>query len=192
MSSKLKKNQANQQNKKEQDMMFEIVCGIVAFVGCLLCILLPLYLEDGYYHVGSSKYNIYSMVVWIGFALITVFGIVYAISYDWKKKIIVSATDICVLFFIPLAFMAAIIGGNFNECLQGYEGWSMGIIALLSFALLYYFFSRFGEFYKVILVVLICTTFLVMGIGVLHRLLIDPIGVYTDIDDVYKNQSHLY
>lgn len=194
MSSKLIKESDIQKKKKAENQNSEVVLQILTvvltIVGCALCLLLPLYLQEGYYHVGESKFNIYKYICIIGYVPVLILWVLYLLLQKEKRsfKELFSVTDWCVLAFILLSFVAALAGGNFSACVWGYNGWYMGIISMISFALLYFSFSRFGRFYQVVLAFLFFTCFIVFGIGVLHRLMIDPIGTYEGIEDTYKNQ----
>lgn len=187
MSNKLKTNQKKQEDSGER-IMANIIEYALAVVGAALCILLPLYLKDGYHSVGTAKYQIYQVIMRAGFAILLVLTIAWLFSKKEFQKAKLSSADLCMLAFLILCFVAAIAGGNFQECIEGYSGWNMGLLAMASFGLLYFYFSRFGRYYQTVFGCLLATTFIVFVIGILHRLLIDPIGVYADIADTYKNQ----
>lgn len=187
MSNKLKTNKKKQGDYGEQ-IAANLVEYVLAVVGVALCVLLPLYLKDGYHSVGTVKYNLYQWIMRAGFGVLFVLTVVWLFTKrEFRKEKLIS-TDWCFLAFLILCFVAAVAGGNFKECLLGYNGWNMGLLAMISFGLLYFYFSRFGKYYKTVLISLCAAAFVVFGIGVLHRLLIDPIGVYTDLADTYKNQ----
>jgi hypothetical protein len=191
MSNRLVK-QTDISTKRENtgaDIARGIIEYILAIVGIALCVLVPLYLKNGYQNVGDAKYELYKWIMIIGGISLLLFTIVYwMLQSGVVEENKMTDTDWCVIAFLALAFLAALAGGNFSACMQGYNGWYMGMTALFSFALLYYFFSRFGKYYKVVLISLCATAMIAFTIGILHRLLIDPIGTYTGIDDKYKNQ----
>ena len=187
MSNKLKKKNVQKENYGEQ-IAGNIIEYVLAVVGMALCIVVPLYLKDGYHNVGSVKFSVYRWIMISGFAILFILTIVWLFAKEDFQKAKKSDTDYCVLAFLVLSFVAAVAGGNFRECISGYDGWNMGLLAMLSFGLLYFYFSRFGKYYRAVLTGLCAAAFIVFVIGILHRLLIDPIGVYKDLDDVYKNQ----
>lgn len=192
MSNKLKVNKRKKEDYGEQ-IIADIIEYILAVVGITLCILVPLYLKDGYHSVGTTKYSVYQWIMVAGFSILFIMTLVWLFVKDELKKTKPESTDYCVLAFLILSFIAAIVGGNFKECVAGYEGWSMGLLALLSFGLIYFYFSRFGKYYRAVLSCLCIVAMITFVIGILHRLMIDPIGVYglgtpDELADIYKNQ----
>ncbi len=176
---------------------YEILTAVIEFaiavIGVGFCLFVPLYLKDGYHSVGTAKYDAYRYIVLWGF------GVVILITLVWlffAKEIEISALtdmDWCVIAFLGFSLIAALVGGNFKECVRGYSGWDMGLLSMLSFALIYFYYSRFGKGNKVVLTVLCFSAFIAFYVGILHRLLIDPIGVYglgaaDELADTYKNQ----
>lgn len=189
MSNKLVKKTANQ---KAENTGADVAKGIIEYtlgvIGIALCVLVPLYLKDGYHSVGTVKYELYQWIMLVGFISLAVLTLIYWMMQNGVGKWEATHTDWCVLAFLVLALIAAVAGGNFKDCVQGYNGWNMGLVALFSFGLLYFYFSRFGKYYPMVLVCLCGAAMIAFTIGILHRLLIDPIGTYDGIDDVYKNQ----
>lgn len=191
MSNKLASK--SKQNKKKQNMdgastaklLLEYV---LAVLGIALSVLIPLYLKDSYYSVGEVKFALYQGIMLIGAALLLILAVIYWTLKDDKIKEQASVTDWCLVAFLIFSIIAAICGGNFEACMRGYRGWYMGILSLFSFGLLYYFFSRFGRYYKGVLVCLCLVSAITYVFGILHRLMIDIIGTYDGIADTYKNQ----
>lgn len=195
MSNKLATSNQRKQKKQldTQEIFKSIIEYILAVIGIGISILVPLYLQDGYHEVGTCKYAVYQVIVVVGFILAILATIVYWLKMPAETETDISKTDISFVAFILLAFVAALAGGNFSRCVSGYNGWNMGLIALFTFGLLYYYFSRFGRYYKAVLVCLFGATFIAMFLGVMHRMMIDLIGTYglgtvNEIADNYKNQ----
>lgn len=192
MSNKLKSNKKKREDYEEQ-IVVSLIEYTLAIVGIVLCIMVPLYLKDGYHSVGEVKYQVYQWIMTVGFAVLFILTFVWLFVKKKFEKAELGDTDICVLAFLLLSFIAAIVGGNFKECVSGYSGWNMGLLALLSFGLIYFYFSRFGRYEKAVLMSLCATAMIVFVIGILHRLMIDPIGTYglgsvEELADTYKNQ----
>lgn len=99
-----------------------------------------------------------------------------------------SVTDIFVLAYLVLTGISVISGGFYEDALWGSFGWNMGFASQLSFVMLYLFLSRFGKYWRVILAALGMAAAVVFCIGILHRLMIDPIGFYNGLTDVQKAQ----
>lgn len=190
MSNKLVKKDSGKKISAGAEAARGIIEYVLAIVGIAVCVLVPLYLKEGYHNVGTVKYELYQWIMIVGFISLAMLMLVYCMLLDGIRidRSRLFDTDCCVVLFLALAFVAAVGGGNFKECITGYNGWYMGLMALVSFGLLYYFFSVFGKYYRAVLACLLATAMAAFVIGILHRLLIDPIGTYRDIEDTYKNQ----
>ncbi len=191
MSNKLT-SKAKSQKKKRDDSGIEIAKSVIeyilAVVGIVLCSFIPLYLKNGYYGVGNVKYELYKGIMIVAMIALIFMSVVYWMVQSGFGKDTVGDTDRCMVIFMVLSFISAVVGGNFAACITGYNGWYMGVFSLLTFVLLYYYFSRFGRYYKIVLICLCVISVITYIIGILHRLMIDVIGTYEGIADKYKNQ----
>lgn len=194
MSNKLARDNSK---KIKQSPAAEVAINMLEYVICVLGIaiglLVPLYLKNGYHGVGDCKFELYKWILILGAGCAGFALIVTLLLSDFKISIAWNRTDLFVGLFLVFAFFSAVAGGNFSDCMRGYSGWYMGFLSLLSFAFLYVIFSKYGKYYKAVLAVILCTALLTYIIGILHRLMIDPIGVYglntaEEIADSYKNQ----
>lgn len=194
MSNKLiKKSGIEEKKTNGYDIFAAIIAFTIAVIGIAFCLFVPLYLKDGYHSVGTVKYEIYRYIVLWGFGIVVLITLVWLLSPVKIKIPRITDTDGCVLAFLVFSLIAALVGGNFRDCIWGYNGWDMGLLSMLSFGLIYFYYSRFGKGNKAVLAVLCFSAFIAFGLGILHRLLIDPIGVYSlgqvdELADTYKNQ----
>lgn len=177
----------------------------VMALGIALCVLVPLYLKDGYHGVGDCKYELYKWIMIIGTIAVAFMSIIYFCQgglfphKDTKTPTIQNVrnaknhiekqteekdsnrlhpTDLFVFAFLFFALLSALVGGNFSACVTGYDGWYMGILSLFSFAFLYFIFAKAGRYYKAVFCALLATSFITYTIGILHRMMIDVIGTY--------------
>lgn len=196
MSNKIKSSKAKKGKVKGKDLQNEAFKEIleycVAAFTMILCVFVPLYLYNGYSNVGESKFAAYKWIAGVGLVLLSLLGIAYWVGRGRKFDDKYSSTDICCGSFLILCLVSAIAGGNFSDCVWGYPGWYMGIIAQLTFVLIYFFISRFGRFDKAVLYVFVAVTSIVFLIGILHKLMIDPIDTYWigteyELTDYQKN-----
>lgn len=194
MSNKLIKESGGPQKKSSS---YEVFTAIIEFtlavIGVAFCLLVPLYLKDGYHSVGTVKYDMYRYIVLWGLGVVILITLGWLMSLKELKVPKLNDTDWCVVAFLVLSVIAAFAGGNFEDCVWGYNGWDMGLLSMLSFGLIYFYYSRFGKGNKVVLTVLFFSAFIAFCLGILHRLMIDPIGVYSlgkvdELADTYKNQ----
>lgn len=181
--------------KKEQEksagaeIIGRIMEYLLATVIIAVCIGVPLYAKNGYHQIGNAKFTAYKSVMIPGFTVLLVMTMIY--FFFWvkeKKKWQVSVTDMLVVAYLVLAVISVASGGFYEDALWGCSGWNMGLMSQLSFVLLYLFLSRFGRYYRLLAVVLCSVAAVVFFIGILHRMMIDPIGFYDGLADYQKAQ----
>lgn len=161
----------------------------VAILAAALCIIVPLYAKDGYNQIGNAKFEIYRGIMIAGCPVILVAAAAYGVfEVRAHRKMRISITDGCVIAYLIMTCVSVLSGGYYQDALWGYYGWNMGLISQVSFVLLYLFLSRFGKYYRMILTVLCSTSCIVYAIGILHRLLIDPVGFYDGLKYSQKAQ----
>lgn len=154
---------------------------VLAVTLAAMCLVVAFYAQDGYHQIGNAKFEVYKATMLAGFFLFLALGAVYLVFSLWEKrtwKVKLSVTDGCVLAYLLFATISVFSGGFFENALWGSYGWNMGWMSQLSFALIYLALSRFGEHYRAVLAVFCGSAFCVFALGVLHRMLIDPIGFY--------------
>lgn len=162
---------------------------LIAAMAVVLCIAVAFYAKNGYYQIGNAKFTAYRNVMMVGCAAMFVVVIPYIFFFlKEHRKLKISVTDGCVLTYLILVGASVISGGFYQDALWGYSGWNMGFMSQLSFVLLYLLVSRFGKYYRLIIASLLAAACVVYGIGILHRLLIDPIGFYTGLTGLQKAQ----
>lgn len=181
------------EKKKEKNRFAEIIAGVMEYIVAMVLVVMvfavAFYAKEGYYQIGSAKFDAYRRVMLPGMALLLVMELVYLIGgIRGKAGEGRSVTDWFVLAYLALTVVSALCGGCREDALWGSRGWNMGMMAQLSFVLLYFFVSRFGRWYRSIVAALGAASFVVFGIGILHRMLIDPIGYYEGLTYEQKAQ----
>ncbi len=189
--AKLKKNQKPQNPGKETMTLF------LQYSVVLLCVLivtiLPLAMKDGFYKIGEFKFQVYRVLMIGGMVFIVPELILYAIftRKEFKLKECIkslSVTDWFVIAYMILTLISFFANPKYmKDNFWGYPGWYMGLFSQFTFVFLYFIVSRFGDYYKIILAFLAGTSFITYVLGILNRLLIDPLGVYEGIDPKYYN-----
>ncbi|MBQ1171890.1 MAG: O-antigen ligase family protein [Lachnospiraceae bacterium] len=210
MSNKLAGNKKdNKKAKMKENAGLVIARNVLEYtvmaLGIALCVLVPLYLKNGYHGVGDCKYELYKWIIITGTIAVAFMSIIYfcqggfvtvkdtnipktqnrnnaknefEIQTDKPDSNKLQPTDLFVFAFLFFALLSALVGGNFSACIVGYDGWYMGILSLFSFALLYFMFAKAGRYYKAVVCALLATSFITYIIGILHRMMIDVIGTY--------------
>ena len=162
---------------------------LLAVVCIILCAGVAFYAQNGFHQIGNAKFTAYRNIMMTGCTLLLVMTVPYIFFFLREhSKPQISITDGCVLVYLILCGISVISGGFYQDALWGYPGWNMGFLSQLSFVLLYLFVSRFGKYYRLILAVLCVSASIVYALGILHRLMIDPIGFYEGLTDWQKTQ----
>ena len=200
MSNKLNNKVTKKRARKKADTLHtevikEIIEYLLAAAMLTLCVVVPLYAKDGYHKIGNAKFEAYRRIMIGSFSVLLLLAAVYLISrmitcrpHKESKRIRISVTDILVIAYLVLTGISVISGGFYEDALWGSAGWNMGFMSQLSFVLLYLFLSRFGKYYRIVFGVLCIVAAAVFCIGILHRLLIDPIGFYDGLTNEQKAQ----
>ncbi len=152
---------------------------LFAAVAAAMCAAVAFYVRDGYHQIGSAKFAVYRAVMVPGGALLLAAAAACLISrLGERRRLQFAAADCCVLAYLIFTDISVAAGGFFGDALWGYDGWNMGLMAQLSFILLYLCASRFGRYYRQLLALLCVVASAVYALGILNRLLIDPLGYY--------------
>lgn len=201
-------------NKKKQSTSITaveastfIVRVLVSAYTILLFVLLPLCYRDNYYDIGDFKYELFSKLTLGLFALLVPALFFYFISnistHTWKGTTVkqffssLSLLDRFVLLYL-LACLISFALSDYNTwqffgkdasnpAWFGYSGWFMGLKSQLMLMALYFLVSRFfmkGWKFD-LLVCILGASSLVFLLGILHRFLVDPLGLYEGIDASY-------
>lgn len=156
---------------------------VLAATMTAMCLAVAFYAKDGYHQIGNAKFEAYRIVMVIGFSLFLMMGVCYFVNFLWRKNPWrLSVTDYFAFAYLLFSTTAVFAGGFYEDALWGSFGWNMGWMSQLSFVLIYFAVSRFGRYYRVILGGFCGSAFVVFLIGILHRLLIDPIGFYEGLE----------
>lgn len=195
--AKLAKKKQRKENtgKVITNSFLEYVCAFWAIV--LVCAV-PIYMKEGYYQIGTAKYNAFAHIVVFGMPVLLLLALIYIICSVKETGITMqgiknlqksmSVTDWFVLGYIVSVLLSFAACGQWKEAFWGYNGWFMGLFSQLAFVLIYFLCSRFLKDSPLVLIVLCVVSSYVFILGIQHRLLIDPIGVYESLSDYYKTQ----
>lgn len=195
MSSRvIKSDQKNNRVRNSGTQITEqIIEYLLTIVLLVLCVAVSFYAKDGYHGIGNAKFAAYRAVMLRGGILLLAALAPYLVfRFTERRRPWLSVTDGFVLAYLIFSGISVVSGGfwhdNLPDILRGYKGWNMGLFSQISFAALYLMLSRFGRYYRLILTVLCTAAGVVYGIGILHRLLIDPIGFYDGLSYAQKAQ----
>lgn len=152
---------------------------VLAATMIAMCAAVAFYAKDGYHQIGNAKFDAYKTVMLLGFTPFLLLGTCYLVMVVLqKKRWKLSVTDCFAFAYLLFSTISIVSGGFYKDALWGSFGWNMGWMSQFSFVLIYFALSRFGRYYRVILGAFCGSAFVVFLIGILHRLMIDPIGFY--------------
>ena len=169
----------------------EIMEYLVGFMCAAMFLLIPLYMKNKYFGIGACKYDVYKRIMFACMPLLLGSGVwyLYCIRGEIRKgwlKTRLSIVDKTVIGYLLCVVISFFLSDYKTKAVWGQDGWYMGLISQISFVLLYFFVSRFCKYGRELLVLLCCVSAIVYILGILNRFLIDPLGVYTNIDAKYQ------
>jgi len=175
------------------------------YVFFILCIY-PLYYHDNYSDMGVSKYAFFSRVSAGLLGIVTIAVIGLAVSWisgvirAGKKpadelKSILRSLSVCDLFVIAYAVLCVLSyllsafhavparsdGVLYDLAMDGYSGWSMGLISQLLFVVIYFYVSRHWNWSPFTLIAAAVAAAIAYQIGILQRFGFNPLGMYDNL-----------
>ena len=155
----------------------------------LLAAGLPLYMRNHYFDIGEAKWEFYQAFSY-GFPLsrfwvpgiLIILGILFAFLPEKEKKDnAFSVPD----RFLMLYMLAVLISEMFSldpfSSISGYDGWHMGLLAQFSFAMIYFFVSRFWKPNPCIFRIAESVSFLVFFQVIINRFWLYPFNTAGDV-----------
>lgn len=181
--------------------------------GCWLFLMLtvfPLYFGDKYHEIGGYKYSFFSgtsSMILVPAAVLAVLVLVWNLGKSRLRglKGEFSVVDAGVLLYMAASAVSFVLSDFPAEAWEGVGGWNMGLRTQLLMGVSYFLISRLFPWKKKEASekegcnyplktgkgggLIFCGFFLGSGItfllGILHRFLIDPLGMYKGIDSSY-------
>lgn len=187
----------------------------IATVLYLLSVLvvLPLYYGKGYDQIGYEKVWLYQEICKVAFGtVLPVFFIALIqesiplfkalILKERRLHATISHLDLWVLGYGTSVILSFFFSNYKSSVLWGYEGWGLGAVPLFMMVLSYFLVSRFlfpeekgvwTGVHKGVMIAIGIATFLVYGMGILNRFMIDPLGIQKELyrsDIVYWEKGN--
>lgn len=136
----------------------------------MLCSILPLYMEQGYYRLGEAKGTMYMLLSGV-FVLIASFLVGIKRNKNEIWELLLGA-----LFFANVVTL--IFSSDIKTAFLGLEGWRIGFLTTLIMALECYYLSKGLYIDEYVIAAIFVTPFLIFVIGILGRFGIYPIEIY--------------
>lgn len=171
-----------------EDIINTLLDIVVSLYIILILLVLPLYFQDGFNHIGSDKSYFFRQVSFklgiIAYALLAIYILIRLIAGVIQKTVkkMIQSVRLSVTDMFVLIYGAGVIASYFcseyrDEALLGAEKWYMGTLPQLAFVSVYFFISRYWKIHKWILAAVLPVTFAVFVLGVLNRFGIYPIDM---------------
>ena len=122
--------------------------GILAVYFFIMAVVYPLYAPGGYARIGEVKYFFFRNVTLVMLAAaggVIVPAALVRRDREWivKQYRRMSVTDWLVYGYCLTVMLSYLCSDYKEDALWGVQGWYMGVMSQLMFALLYFFFSRY-------------------------------------------------
>ncbi|MCD8069641.1 MAG: O-antigen ligase family protein, partial [Lachnospiraceae bacterium] len=156
----------------------------------LLLAVLPLYMQDGLISIGSAKYYFFRDRTLLFVVLISVCSAFCFKAYK-ADQLKWSVLDIAVLSFAAASVLSFLCSNDKQTALWGFDGWYMGLISQLLFVWIYFAVSRWYDGEEYIWMIAEIAAGVVFLLGVLNRLNMDPLGIYSGMGYWDWNHHHL-
>lgn len=185
-------------NRRE---FLSILCGI--YMTFILAIL-PLYTGGSYYKIGDNKYFMFRnvslfclglwLVIEIACGLAGLFGNMRRKNPPgmWKSRLrSLSTVDYFMLAYASVNILSVCFSRYKDTAVFGYDEWYMGALSQLIFAGIYFFVSRRydGKAYPIYMGE--AALFIVVMLGFMNRLGIDPLDMYVVYSENDWEYSHM-
>lgn len=158
----------------------------------LMMAIYPLYYKNKYYDMCDAKWGFYKNVSAVFAAVAAIVLIWYTGCFVAEKKLKsllsdayknVAVTDLFAVAYLIICCISTLITPYRKNVIWGCDGWYMGLVAQVSFVLVYFFVSRFWRWDTVNLCIFLMTAFAVFFLGVIMRFGVDPLEMYVGLDE---------
>lgn len=168
---------------------------------------LPLYIGEGYWNMGNTKYMLFRNVSFLCLGLWLAAGMAGRIWQALRRLCMgrdgkrdaggggmapgFGAMDLAVAAYAIIVVVSAAASDYGKLAWAGYEGWFMGAVSQLLLAGTYFFISRHYDGARWPLYLGEIALFFVTLFGLLHRLGIDPLGLLVYWNSMNWEYSHM-
>ncbi len=172
-----------------------------------LLVALPLYIGEGYWNMGNTKYMLFRNVSLLCLGLWLAAGMAGYIGEALRKLFFrrdgkgnagregmapgPGALDWAMAAYVIITVLSAVLSDYGKLAWAGYEGWFMGAVSQLLLAGTYFFISRQYDGARWPLYLGEIALFFVTLFGLLHRLGIDPLGLLVYWNSMNWEYSHM-
>lgn len=181
-----------------------------------LTVALPLYTQNGWWRLGDVKYGLFRNLSVCCFAVWALSALISGVrclagrfgqgrrsdggqtaaaggpgAGFGRRHSPFSAMDACVLLYGCCALCSALVSAWPQTAWTGYREWYMGALSQLSFVGIYFFVSRCYTGKRYVVRLWAAAFFLVLLLGFLQRLGLDPLGLTEGFGTASWEYSHM-
>lgn len=152
----------------------------------LMLTVFPLYVKNQYEKIGACKFDFFlkvSLCTLIPAFICGCWKLYFEKSKGAGKKW--SIMDWCMLFYLAAAGLSYLCSDYKAKAWPGTDSWAIGLRSQILFVLIYFVVSRYFSWYKLAAAGLYIGSGTAFLMGILHRFMIDPLGMYEGIDSYY-------
>ncbi len=159
----------------------------------LMMTVYPFYFRNKYYDIGNAKWQFFFFLT-AGTGAILLSLLLFHVIEEWKtdefkkaiRSIRLSATDRFVLVYAAAVLLSTLFSPYKEQVFWGYDGWYMGFVSQMCFALIYFCVSRYWRWDISAVICCLAAAFLVFLLAILMRFRIDPLSMYKGLEEQFK------
>lgn len=158
----------------------------------LMLTVYPFYLRNKYYDIGNAKWQFFFFLTVGAGAIMSVlllFYIIEGLRYHEVKNVIrnirLSIVDWLVFAYALAVLISTLLSPYKEQIIWGCDGWYMGLVSQMCFVLIYFFVSRCWRWECSTVICCLGAAFFVFLLAVLMRFRIDPLALYSGLDEQY-------
>lgn len=136
---------------------------------------------QGYYNMGTFKGRIWAVMT-VAF-LIYELGLAASDKFSVLARLRLSPVHVAMIFYLVTATISFLMAEDKMGALMGASGWFTGLLFQYGLVAVFFSISLFVKTDKRLIYFMLISAILIFAIGVLHRFLLDPIGIYSWLNE---------
>lgn len=183
-----KRTTSRQKQEKETAVRKQLIQTVLYSYIFLMVLIHPIIYQNHFFGMVIAKTNLFWYSTMIMFAVIILIQLLFFkdVFSGVKIKDVISKwskTDWFVGVFFITVLISWILSDYQKEALWGADGWFVGSATLLLCCVAYYYISRYYKISQTILWCMLGVNFFVFIVGILNHFHVDPLGMFTMLDE---------
>ena len=152
---------------------------------------IPLHTGGSYWNLGDAKYQVFQSVSVICLGIWGIMTLGSLLRYKGRNVSRLSGVDVCMLLYSGWVVLSVACSSYQSVAWKGYVDWHMGAWTQLILVLGYFFISRCCESATIPIYLGEAAFTIVVVVGILNRLGMDPLKLYIAFDEKSWEYSHM-